>query len=266
MAKYVRFKASCINGEAYGKIKEDTVYILDNSPLDGGQETGESCPITAIEEYLPPIVPENIIAIGANYAEHCKESDAALPDHPLIFIKLTTALTGHGKDIILPKSAPDNVDYEAELVAVIGKKAKNISEQEALSYVFGYTIGNDVSARDCQKTIDQQWARGKSFDTFAPVGPFMVTDLKNPLDTKISLKLNGKTMQDSSTKFMIFNLPYLISYLSKQFTLLPGTMIFTGTPDGVGMAQNPPAFMKDDDICEASIEGIGKLKNTVVKE
>ncbi|MHC4870414.1 MAG: fumarylacetoacetate hydrolase family protein [Planctomycetota bacterium] len=266
MAKFIRFKAACIPDEAYGEVKDDIINILDSSPLTGGKETGESCPLDAVEEYLPPIAPENIIAIGANYAEHCKESDAELPDHPLIFIKLSTALTGHEQNIILPKSAPDNVDYEAELVAVIGKEAKNISEEEALSYVFGYAIGNDVSARDCQKTIDRQWARGKSFDTFAPVGPCLITDFDNPMDKKISFRLNGKTMQDSNTKYMIFNLPYLISYLSHQFTLIPGTMIFTGTPDGVGMAQNPPQFLKEGDVCEVEIEGLGILKNTVIKE
>lgn len=266
MAKYIRFKAACAPEGAYGIVEDDIVKKLDKSPILGGKETGESCPVGAIEEYLPAVEAPNVIAVGANYAEHCKESDADLPDHPLIFIKLTSALTGHDTNIVLPKSAPDNVDYEAELVAVIGKTAKNVSEEDALSYVFGYTVGNDVSARDCQIKIDRQWARGKSFDTFAAVGPYLVTELANPLDTKISLTLNGKTMQDSSTKFMIFPLPYLISYLSHQFTLLPGTMIFTGTPDGVGMARDPQVFLKDGDVCEVNIEGIGTLSNKVVKE
>jgi len=161
--------------------------------------------------------------------------------------------------------APSAVDYEAELVVVIGRKARNVSEEEARNYIFGYTCGNDVSARDCQLKIDRQWARGKSFDTFAAIGPWIETELE-PSRLKIRLLLNGAVMQDSSTADMIFNVPRIVSYLSRQMTLLPGTIIMTGTPSGVGFARKPPVFLKPGDVVEVDIQGIGVLKNYVTSE
>jgi 2-keto-4-pentenoate hydratase/2-oxohepta-3-ene-1,7-dioic acid hydratase in catechol pathway len=161
--------------------------------------------------------------------------------------------------------APDEVDYEAELVIVIGKQARHVSEEEALEYVLGYTCGNDVSARDCQLRLDAQWARAKSFDTFAPLGPWIETEL-DVGDCRVQCRLNGATMQDGNTEDLIFGPRYLISYLSRCLTLLPGTAIMTGTPAGVGFARKPSVFLAPGDIVEVEIEGIGTLRNPVVKE
>ncbi|HOJ41070.1 MAG TPA: fumarylacetoacetate hydrolase family protein, partial [bacterium] len=197
--------------------------------------------------------------------DHARESGQPLPEAPVIFLKATSSLTGHLSPIVLPAVAPSAVDYEAELVVVIGRKARNVSEEEARNYIFGYTCGNDVSARDCQLKIDRQWARGKSFDTFAAIGPWIETELE-PSRLKIRLLLNGAVMQDSSTADMIFNVPRIVSYLSRQMTLLPGTIIMTGTPSGVGFARKPPVFLKPGDVVEVDIQGIGVLKNYVTSE
>jgi len=212
---------------------------------------------------LAPVTPPNIIAIGLNYRGHARESGSATPVRPVIFLKAATSVITHGETIVLPANAPDEVDYEAELCIVIGKKAKNISEEDALDYVLGYACGNDVSARDCQLRIDAQWARGKSFDTFCPIGPHIETDISNPDNLCISSRLNGKTMQKSNTGDMIFSVCHLVSYCSHNMTLLPGTLIMTGTPEGVGFARNPPVFLRDGDTVEIEIEGVGVLRNKV---
>lgn len=211
------------------------------------------------------IKPSQIIAIGLNYYGHAKETGAALPKEPLFFIKGVNSAIGSGENIVLPKMAPDEIDYEAELVIVIGKRAKNISEEEADEYILGYTCGNDVSARDCQLRRDSQWARGKSFDTFAPIGPKIVKKL-DPDNLNIELRLNGCVMQKSNTSDMIFSCRIIVSFLSRCMTLAPGTFIFTGTPPGVGFTRKPPEFLKEGDIVEVEIEGIGVLKNKVVTE
>lgn len=222
---------------------------------------------TTVAKRLPPVEPPNIYAIGLNYKKHAEESGMQLPSAPVIFIKATTSLTGPGMPIILPESAPNEVDYECELVIIIGKTARNVPEADALDYVFGYTCGNDVSARDCQLKLDAQWARGKSFDTFCPIGPVIVTaDEINPDNCGIRTILNGQVMQDSNTNDLIFNCRQLISYLSRQFTLLPGTAILTGTPSGVGFARKPPVFLKEGDEVTIEIDGIGQLTNAVVRE
>ena len=213
---------------------------------------------------LAPVDPPNIIAIGLNYRKHADESGQSYPEAPLIFLKATSSLIGPEDNIILPDMAPDEVDYEAELVIVIGKKAKNIARNDAANYILGYTCGNDVSARDCQLRIDKQWARGKSFDTFCPLGPWIETELPDPDNCRIVSRLNGTIMQDSHTSDLIFGVKELVSYCSKNFTLLPGTVIMTGTPSGVGFARKPPIFLKKGDIIEIEIEGIGILKNSVV--
>ena len=212
---------------------------------------------------LSPVNPPNIIAIGLNYKEHADESGQDYPENPLIFIKATSSLIGPEDNIILPDMAPDEVDYEAELVIVIGKRAKNIEIDNVEKYILGYTCGNDVSARDCQLRIDKQWARGKSFDTFCPLGPWIETELDNPDNCRIISRLNGKIMQDSNTSDLIFGVKELVSYCSKNFTLLPGTVIMTGTPSGVGFARKPPVFLKKGDHIEIEIEGIGILSNKV---
>lgn len=224
---------------------------------------------TAVElskvRLLAPVAPPNVIAIGLNYRKHAIESQMAIPERPVIFFKTTTAVCGPGDPIMLPTMAPDEVDYECELVMVIGKAARHVSAEEALDYVLGYTCGNDVSARDCQTRLDAQWARGKSFDTFAPLGPWIETEL-DPDHVRVMTRLNGQVMQDSNTADLIFSCRELISYLSDAMTLLPGTVIMTGTPSGVGFARKPPVFLKPGDTVEIEIEGIGTLSNPVIAE
>lgn len=249
----------------YGIVKGEDVYLIEGDIFKKTfNETGEKFKIDQIQ-ILPPVVPPNIIALGLNYKDHAKESKMELPDEPVIFLKATTSITAHLSPIILPEVAPDFVDYEAELCIIIGRKAKNIREEEAKEYILGYTCGNDVSARDCQLKKDKQWARAKSFDTFCPLGPWIETEI-NPDNLKIQSRVNGKIMQNSNTSNMIFKAIKIVSYLSRQFTLLPGTVIMTGTPSGVGFAKNPPVFLREGDIVEIEIEGIGILKNSVKKE
>lgn len=221
-----------------------------------------------IGQRLAPVDPPNIIAIGRNYAEHAKEMKGEAPsEEPLIFLKATTSVIGPADAIRLPISAPDEVDYEAELAVVIGRVAKRVSEHDALNHVFGYACANDVSARDCQKRRDKQWARGKSFDSFCPIGPVLVTaDDLSPDRLRVQSFLNGSPMQDGNTSDMIFSVAKLIHYLSHQFTLLPGTVILTGTPAGVGSARTPPIFLKAGDVIDVAVEGIGRLSNRVEGE
>jgi 2-keto-4-pentenoate hydratase/2-oxohepta-3-ene-1,7-dioic acid hydratase in catechol pathway len=215
-----------------------------------------------ITRILPPVEPPNIFALGLNYRAHASEGGSAAPDHPLVFLKATSSITGRDRPIILPKSAPTMVDYEAELALIIGKTAYEVSEEKALDHVLGYTAANDVSARDCQMQLDKQWARGKSFDTFCPIGPFIETE-HDPDHAQVKSRLNGQVMQDSCTTDLIFSCRYLVSYLSHQFTLHPGTLILTGTPSGVGVHRNPPVFLKDGDVIEVELEGVGTLSNPV---
>ncbi len=251
---------------SYGIMEGDRICITDGSPLDGRMiKTGVEVSAGSVKTFLPPVEPPNIIALGLNYREHARESKMELPCAPVIFLKATTSATGHLQKIYLPMEAPGSVDYEAELVIVIGKIAKNVSEKEAGNYILGYTCGNDVSARDCQMKFDKQWARGKSFDTFAPLGPCIVTDL-DPGNLKIQTRLNGAVMQEARTSDLIFNINYIVSYVSRQMTLLPGTVIMTGTPSGVGFARTPQIFLKQGDVVEVEIEGIGTLKNKVEPE
>jgi len=222
--------------------------------------------VVEIRRLLPPAAPPNIFAVGRNYRGHIAETGARTPPEPLIFMKATTTLLAPEANIVLPASAPDQVDFEAELAVVLGKAAKNVSADDAPGYILGYTCANDVSARDCQKN-DKQWTRGKSFDTFCPLGPWIVTpDEFDPGAAGIRSRLNGETMQDSNSANMMHSCAKLVSYLSRQFTLMPGSVILTGTPEGVGFARTPPIFLKEGDRIEIEIDGIGTLKNTVVRE
>lgn len=217
---------------------------------------------------LAPIEPPNVIAIGRNYQGHAKEMKAETPEvDPLMFLKATTSVVGPDDSIVLPRSAPDEVDFEAELGVIIARTTKNVSVYDAMDQVLGYTCANDVSARDCQKRRDKQWARGKSFDTFCPIGPVIVPRGGfDPSRAGIRSFLNGRLMQESNTGEMIFSAAALVSYLSHQFTLLPGTIILTGTPEGVGVARTPPVFLRPgDEIC-VEIDGIGRLSNRVIAE
>lgn len=219
----------------------------------------------SVGRFLPPVDPPNIFAIGRNYKGHAEETGATLPERPLIFQKTTTSLIGDGEPIVLPASAPNEVDSEAELAIIIGRTARRVAETAALDYVLGYTCANDVSARDCQR-MDKQWARAKGFDTFCPLGPWLVTaDELDPRNCTICGRLNGQTMQNASTGAMVFSCRQLVSYLSHQFTLLPGTVILTGTPEGVGFARQPPVYLREGDRVEVQIQGIGTLSNPVVR-
>ena len=229
-------------------------------------ERGESIDPESVRLAAPVPNPEKVICIGLNYADHAAESGSAIPSEPVVFNKFPTAVCGPGDRIVLPKES-QQVDYEAELVVVIGSEARHIPQEKACQYIAGYTCGNDVSARDWQ--LDRpggQWLLGKTFDTFAPFGPHLVTgeEIEEPGSLDIRLRLNGQCMQDSNTKRLIFCIEHLVSYVSAVCTLKPGDIIFTGTPPGVGMARKPPVFLKNGDKVEVEIEGIGILCNSVV--
>ncbi|MEO1530362.1 MAG: fumarylacetoacetate hydrolase family protein [Planctomycetota bacterium] len=215
---------------------------------------------------LPPVPsPEKVFCIGLNYRDHAIETGSPIPTEPIVFSKFNTALIGHGEDIRLPGVA-SRVDYEAELVVVIGREAKDVSAASALDYVFGYTCGHDVSARDWQKgRPGGQWLLGKTFDTFGPIGPCIApvrsVDVSN---LSVQMELNGEIVQDSTTAQLIFDVPAIIEHLSKVVTLKPGDLIFTGTPPGVGDAKDPPVYLKAGDTCSVIVEGIGKLTNRCV--
>jgi 2-keto-4-pentenoate hydratase/2-oxohepta-3-ene-1,7-dioic acid hydratase in catechol pathway len=218
--------------------------------------------------YLPPIPdPQKIICIGLNYKDHATEQNLQPPREPVIFSKFVTTLTGHGCPVELP-TVSKKVDFEAELVAVIGRGGRHIAEADALAHVAGYMVGHDVSARDWQKEKDgKQWLCGKSFDTFAPTGPEFVTadEVPNAHALPIRLRLNGEVMQSSNTDQLIFPVQRLIAYVSQVFTLTPGDLIFTGTPAGVGDFRKPPVYLKAGDVVEVEIEGLGLLRNHVVQ-
>jgi 2-keto-4-pentenoate hydratase/2-oxohepta-3-ene-1,7-dioic acid hydratase in catechol pathway len=224
----------------------------------------------AVAKLLAPIVPAAILCIGLNYRHHAAESDAKIPDHPVLFMKGTNSLQNPDDAIEIPTACrSDEVDYECELAVVIGKTCKNATRETALEHVLGYTCANDVSARDWQlKRGGSQWCRGKTFDTFAPLGPCLVTrdEIPNPNALRISTKLNGEVMQDWNTNDMIFDVPELIAFLSGSTTLLPGTVILTGTPHGVGMARKPPRWLRPGDSVSIEIENIGTLTNPVILE
>lgn len=214
--------------------------------------------------WLAPVPrPGKLICIGLNYRDHAAESNMAIPERPVVFSKFATAVIAPGEAVVLPGTSKQ-VDYEAELAVVIGRRAKSVGANRALEYVLGYTAFNDVSARDFQ-FADGQWQRGKSCDTFAPMGPTIVTAdvIPNPHKLAIKLRLNGRTMQDSNTDNLIFGIPQLISFLSETITLEPGDVIATGTPSGVGFARKPPVFLKDGDQMEVEIEGLGILNSPV---
>jgi len=219
---------------------------------------------------LTPIEPKTIYGIGLNYRKHAEETGAKIPEHPIVFLKSTASVQDPDGPIVLPRHLrSDQVDFEGELGVVIGYECKNVSRADAMHYVLGYTIANDVSARDWQKQWGgSQWCRGKTFDTFCPLGPALVTPagLKNPNDLAITTRVNGEIMQQSNTRDMIFHIAEIIEFLSGSTTLEPGTLILTGTPEGVGMGRKPPVYLKSGDVVEVEIEGIGILRNPVVEE
>jgi 2,4-didehydro-3-deoxy-L-rhamnonate hydrolase len=213
----------------------------------------------------PVARPSKIVCVGLNYADHASETNAALPSEPVLFMKSTTALVGPFDNIMLPKDSV-KTDWEVELAVVIGKKASYVEETEAESYIAGYVLHNDVSEREFQLERNGTWDKGKGCDTFAPVGPFLATadEIGDVDNLNLWLDVNGKRMQTGSTKHLIFKIPFLVSYISRFMTLLPGDIISTGTPAGVGLGFNPPIYLKEGDVVELGIDGLGTSKQTVV--
>ncbi len=221
-----------------------------------------------IETVMPLIIPSAIFCIGLNYRLHAKETGLKIPEHPVVFMKNPASVTYDGSKIVIPRSCinPPQVDYEAELAVVIGKSAKNVKKEQALEYVAGYTCANDISARAWQKHAGAgQWIKGKSFDTFCPVGPCLVTrdDIPDPGNLDIQCRVNGQVLQKSSTSDMIFTVEEIIEFLSDDTTLMPGTLILTGTPSGVGFTRKPPVYLLPGDVVETEIKKIGILTNSV---
>ena len=252
----------------YGSLKNDeTVWEISGDVF--GTFSVSEIPAD-VKKLLAPVAPTSLLCIGLNYRHHAEESNLPIPEFPVLFMKIPSAVQNPGDPIILPRHLrSDEVDYECELAVVIGKRCKNVSRDQALEYVLGYTCANDVSARDWQiKWGGGQWCRGKTFDTFAPMGPCLVTtdEIPDPNALAIKLDIDDEVLQDWNTNDMIFDVPQLIEFLSGSTTLLPGTMILTGTPQGVGCARKPPRWLCPGDVVTVSIENIGKLSNTVVKE
>jgi 2-keto-4-pentenoate hydratase/2-oxohepta-3-ene-1,7-dioic acid hydratase in catechol pathway len=216
---------------------------------------------------LAPLVPDpsKIVCVGLNYMDHCLEQNVEVPERPMLFAKFPSALIGPEELITWPAGLSSQVDYEAELAVVIGRTARNVPAQQAFDYVAGYTIANDISARDVQ-FADVQWVRGKSFDTFCPLGPYLLTcdEMGDPHNLAIRCQLNGELMQDSNTSQLIFKIPQLLEFITSTSTLNPGDIICTGTPNGVGFFRAPPVFLKPGDVIEVEIEGLGRLRNPIV--
>ncbi|MFS4454480.1 fumarylacetoacetate hydrolase family protein [Maribacter sp. 2304DJ31-5] len=228
-------------------------------------ENTQNMPLIKKETRLgPPICrPSKIVCVGLNYAQHAAESGMAVPKEPVLFFKSTSAIVGPNDDLIIPKGS-EKTDWEVELAIVIGKKASYVSETDALNYVVGYVLHNDYSERAFQIEKEGQWCKGKGCDTFAPIGPFVATkeEIKNPNNLELWLKVNGETMQNSSTSDFIFNVQEVVSYISRFMTLLPGDIISTGTPFGVGLGFDPPKYLKPGDVVELGIEGLGVSRQT----
>ncbi|MDY6792209.1 MAG: fumarylacetoacetate hydrolase family protein [Thermodesulfobacteriota bacterium] len=244
---------------------DNTAVLLDGPLYDGIKPTKHK---TGVKKLLAPVDPAAILCIGLNYHQHAQETGAKLPRHPVLFMKNPAALNHPGDPIIIPSLCLDplEVDYEVELAVVMGKVAKNVPADKALDFVLGYTIANDVSARRWQKKAGGgQWVLGKSFDTFCPLGPKLVTadEIPDPQTLQIKCVLNGKVMQNTNTADMIFSVAEIIEFLSSVMTLLPGTVILTGTPSGVGFVRNPPVFLKPGDTVKLTIDKIGTLSNPV---
>jgi len=275
--KLIRFGE--LNKEKPGVIIDDVYYDASAFGEDYNEAFFESDGIARLEKFVienkgkleklpdgvrlgsPVARPSKIVCIGLNYANHAKETGAALPAEPVVFMKATSALVGPFDEVTIPKNSV-KTDWEVELAFVIGKKASYVSEEEAMDYVAGYCLHNDVSEREFQLERNGTWDKGKGCDTFAPIGPFMATkdEISNPDNLRLWLKLNGKMMQDGNTSDFIFRIPFLVSYLSQFMSLLPGDIISTGTPSGVGLGMNPPLYVKDGDVIELGIDGLGTSK------
>jgi 2-keto-4-pentenoate hydratase/2-oxohepta-3-ene-1,7-dioic acid hydratase in catechol pathway len=246
---------------------DGSVRRIDGDLFGSYKVTAEQATVTKL---LAPVVPTQILCVGLNYRRHAEETKAKIPERPILFVKGINTLQHPEDPILIPTHlASEEVDYECELAVVIGRRCKNVSRADALKYVLGYTCANDVSARDWQiKLGGGQWCRGKFFDTFAPLGPRLVTtdEIPDPQSLRISTVLNGERVQDWTTSDMIFDVASLIEFLSGSTTLVPGTVILTGTPHGVGMAAKPPRWLRPGDRVSIEIERIGTLTNPVALE
>jgi 2-keto-4-pentenoate hydratase/2-oxohepta-3-ene-1,7-dioic acid hydratase in catechol pathway len=263
--KYIRFQDQ--TGAVHFGIEtaDGNAEVLNQDPIMGLKPTGRICKIRSLKA---PLLPTNIYGIGLNYRQHALETGLSIPEHPVVFMKATSSVIGPNETIFLPRcqmKGPE-VDYEVELAVILGKAAKDVSEKDALDYVFGYTVANDVSARRWQKHGGGgQWTRGKTFDTFCPLGPRIITpdEIDDPQNLQIRSTLNSIEMQSSSTKDMIFSVAELIARLSRDTTLLPGTVILTGTPQGVGFARTPPVYLNPGDRITVEVSDIGAMTNPV---
>lgn len=278
--KLIRFRA---NGEEKpGIILDDRFYDLSAFGEDYGEHFFATDGLNRLQQYVsenrqsltelsesislsaPVARPSKIICIGLNYADHARETNAAIPTEPIIFFKSTTAIIGPDDDVILPKNSKKS-DWEVELAVVIGKKTSYVEETDAMNYVAGYCLHNDLSEREFQLERNGQWVKGKSCDTFAPLGPFLATpdEVGDVNNLRLWLKVNGQTMQDGTTADLIFKIPFLVSYLSQFMTLLPGDIISTGTPAGVGLGMSPQLYLKEGDVMELGIDGLGTSSQKV---
>jgi len=278
--KLIRFGP--INKEKPGVIINDEYYDVSSFGEDYNEQFFETDGLNRLQEFIeshkgnlpgvskdvrlgsPVTRPSKIICIGLNYADHAKETNAAVPKEPIIFFKATTALCGPFDDVVIPKNSTKS-DWEVELAVVVGKKASYVDEADALDYVAGYCLHNDLSERAFQIERNGQWVKGKSCDTFAPLGPFLATkdEVADIDNLRLWLTVNGKMMQDGNTANFIFRIPFLVSYVSQFMTLLPGDVISTGTPAGVGLGMNPQVFLKPGDVMELGIDGLGTAKQNV---
>jgi 2-keto-4-pentenoate hydratase/2-oxohepta-3-ene-1,7-dioic acid hydratase in catechol pathway len=276
--KIAQFKTKSAEGNRLGLLKGEVIVdITEVAPdtislIKGGASalhTAQNLTAKAAYsldgvEYLPPVYPGKIVAIGRNYHDHAVEGGSEPPKSPLLFTKFTNSLNAHNASVTL-HAISEQIDFEAELAVIIGRRASKVSEADALDYVFGYSCLNDVSARDLQFS-DGQWVRGKSLNGFAPLGPFIVTkdEIPDPQALKIEGVLNGEVMQSSNTKMMIFSVAYLIYYISQAITLEPGDVIATGTPEGVGVFRKPPRLLQNNDVFDVVIEKVGTLRNKFI--
>lgn len=251
MERFVRFQVE--GNKYYGRLDGNTIYALEGNIFKDYKETGKQYPLNSVK-LLAPCEPSKAVCVGLNYRKHAAELTMQVPEEPIIFLKPPSSIIDINEDIVYWPMV-GQLDYEAELVVVIGKKAHQVEEKDALDYVFGYTAGNDVTARDLQRK-DGQWTRSKSFDTFLAFGPCIVKGI-DPSDLRVQSFLNGEMKQDGRTSSLIFNIPYLVSFISKVMTLQPGDIIMSGTPEGVGP-------MQIGDTIEVKVEHIGSLVNKVV--
>jgi len=260
---------SRIDVSGFGEDYNENFFATDGiTRLKKWLETNQgTCPAVDnnIRLAAPTARPSKIVCVGLNYAKHAEESGMAVPGEPVLFFKATSSIIGPQDNVMLPRNS-EKSDWEVELAVVIGKKASYVKESNAMDYVAGYMVHNDISERAFQLEMEGQWVKGKSCDTFAPLGPFMATkdEIADPHNLRLWLKLNGETLQDSNTSDFIFDIPKVVSYISEFMTLLPGDIISTGTPFGVGLGFNPPKYLKAGDVMELGIDGLGVSRQEVI--